>query len=292
MAMNPLLTTLPILNESRTKDQIVTLLSYEWPLTLRKIHFKLKDGYGRNESYQAVYKAVKELTDEKILIRNGMEYCLNLDWLRNVKKMLSTIERNYTGGSKDPIIEGVINSKIQSNVTQLTFKTLVDMDKFWLRTKEAFYESLHKENEVTCWIGNHCWWLLVYPELEHHEIAMLKKKKVQHYMVCTNNTELDQWCSKFYQQLKVNFLIKETDVESDMAVFGDNIMQVYIPKEIKEKINLIFKNNKDSSDIDIAAFIRDILNEKVEINLTLTKNKDFATAIKKQVMGFFREQKN
>ena len=50
--------------ETKTKSNILEILSQEWPLTAKKIFFNTKKS-AKSVSYQAVFKALQELVKEK-----------------------------------------------------------------------------------------------------------------------------------------------------------------------------------------------------------------------------------
>ena len=55
------------------KDCIISILSAEWPLSAKKIYNRIKSG-GAEVSYQAVHKALKELSGKGILEKEDKGY--------------------------------------------------------------------------------------------------------------------------------------------------------------------------------------------------------------------------
>ncbi|MEM4390916.1 MAG: hypothetical protein QXX06_03585, partial [Candidatus Diapherotrites archaeon] len=83
-----------------TKKKIVHLLSLEWPLTAKSVYNRLKRYYNVNISYQAVFKLLKELEKEDVLVCKNLHYMLNVEWLKQIKKSLEVVEKNYVKGKK------------------------------------------------------------------------------------------------------------------------------------------------------------------------------------------------
>jgi len=52
-----------------TQDLIIEILSNEWPLTTKQIHNRLKRNHAKNISYQAAHKTIKQMLEEKILLK-------------------------------------------------------------------------------------------------------------------------------------------------------------------------------------------------------------------------------
>jgi hypothetical protein len=280
--------TLPEPGENkRIKDIIIDVLIFEWPLSLSQMHKRVSKNYGKSGTCQATYKAICELVGEKVLVKQDKLYSINLDWVEKLKEFTSHIENNYKNDEKVPLIDGVLKAKTENNVSILTFNSLVELDKAWINIKKDYYNNLNKKSDVTFWEGNHCWWLLVYPELEYNELDILKKKKVRDFVIAHNNTPLDKWSKEFYEKAGIGFRFENSKVDSDLTVFGDTIMQVSIPHEIRSKIEEIYQKHKNPGEINLPEFIKTVLNKKTQISLVITKNKEIADQLKQKVLREF-----
>ena len=271
----------------RAKDLIIDILSFEWPLTLSQIHNKLNKEYHCGITCQAVYKAITELVNESVISKQDKTYQINLGWVEKIKEFSSHIEKNYRGGNKVPLVDGVLKIKTENNITILTFNSLIELDKMWINTKKEYYKKDLPKGDITLWEGNHCWWLLVYPELEYSEIELMKHKGVNHYMINHGSAPLDKWARGFYGHAGVKFKISKEPSYSDIAVLGDTIMQVSLPSNLREDIEEIYKKCGNNSSVDIPSFIKSILNKKTSINLILSKNKEIAEQLKKKAKNEF-----
>src|SRR3989339_622660 len=78
-----------------TKDAVISILTIEWPLTLREIFYKIKKQYRFSCSYQSVYKAVKELSEKEVLRKKYKKYEINIDWIKKVQSLTDIVETNY-----------------------------------------------------------------------------------------------------------------------------------------------------------------------------------------------------
>lgn len=276
--------------EKRVKDIIIDILSFEWPLSLSQIHNRISKNYGCSNSCQATYKAICELAEGKVLCKQDKLYSINLDWVDRIREFSNHIEQNYKGEDKVPLIDGVLKTKTENNVTILTFNSIAEMDKMWINIKKDYYKNLGKKNDVTFWEGNHCFWLLAYPDLEYSEMEIVKQKKVRDFVIVHNSTPLDLSAEKFYDNARVGFKIVKAPIESDMTVFGDTIMQVCLPEDLKNKIDEVYTKYKNSSEVDVHALLKDVLTKKTQINLILTKNKEIAEQLKQKVLRQFNQK--
>ena len=85
-----------ISGEGKVKDAIVNVLGGEWPLSLKEIYFAVVKQYSLDVSCQAVHKALKLLVESNVLVRQEKKYCLNIEWIRNVKSYGVMLEEAYS----------------------------------------------------------------------------------------------------------------------------------------------------------------------------------------------------
>ena len=62
---------------TNTKDAVISILTTDWPLSLKQIFYNIKKSYGYSSSYQAVYKAVKELLEGRVLLSKDKKYIIS-----------------------------------------------------------------------------------------------------------------------------------------------------------------------------------------------------------------------
>lgn len=92
------------IKKRNVRETIISILSNEFPLNIRKIYNKVKKEHNLNVSYQAVFKIIKEMVDDRILEKIEREYKLNIKWIKEVENELNMIKKNYnkeTDSSKE-----------------------------------------------------------------------------------------------------------------------------------------------------------------------------------------------
>ncbi len=78
------------------KEQIIECLIAEWPLSAKKIYYLLKKN-GKSMTYQAVYKALKEMQHSSVIVKAGMQYSIDPCWANHLREMSERIEKSYQG---------------------------------------------------------------------------------------------------------------------------------------------------------------------------------------------------
>ena len=81
--------------QGKAKDAIVSILSQEWPLTMKEIYFAAVRQHALNVSYQAMHKATKQLIQRRIITRNERTYSLNTEWIKQIKGFTENLEKAY-----------------------------------------------------------------------------------------------------------------------------------------------------------------------------------------------------
>lgn len=94
------------------RESIISALSREFPLSIRKLYNKIKKDYNLGVTYQAVYKLVKEMLGDGILEGTDKEYRLNVNWIKALEDELKVIRANYSAEQRDKVRE------TQQNITK------------------------------------------------------------------------------------------------------------------------------------------------------------------------------
>ena len=86
---------------STVAEAVIAILSSEWPLSLKCIHYRVTKKYSMPVSFQAAYKAVNKLREEGILIKDESLYLLSPQWLDSLHKFSSETKRIYEAGASE-----------------------------------------------------------------------------------------------------------------------------------------------------------------------------------------------
>src|SRR4030043_224159 len=220
--------TLPQLGEkASTKDYVITILGYDWPLSIKKIFNLIKKRYGHNVTYQAVFKAVNEL------VASG-----------DVEKNLYYLQKHYVLSSKS--------------------------------------------KEVICVHHAHEWRPLFYLRAEYNWIRKLVGLGHKTYVLCAGNSLIDKWCSDFYKSIGCHIKLNVNCASTcELMVFGDMVIQVYLPSIIREEMEKEFSMIKELNRIDQKGLVESIFEKKTDIKVIINNDKDIAEQIRKESLRHF-----
>lgn len=262
-----------------SKDAVISILTLEWPLSLRSIFYKIKKQYGYSSSYQAVYKAVKELKISKVLREKDKRYEINIEWIKNLQSFTDIVETNYYAKEKLQNLSGLKESKLGKDLVVMNFETVFDAEKYLYYFMKS--ELFKAKNDSVCYHLNNEWRPIFYLRAEYNYYLRLKKKGHRIYFICAGNSPLDKSSARFYRSIGVNYKIKEGESSNDTLVFGDFFIQIFIPEEIKKNIKR-FLDKQDSLNL-----LTQALAKKTSIRIVINKDPSLAQEIKKQTIAQF-----
>ena len=277
--------TLPTLNNpSSTKDRVFIILSSQYPLSLIEISNKIKKTFNISVSFQSVRKAVLQLEEEKVLVKEGKKFSFNKDWILSFIKFGNILQKHYFSTNKSSS-----RLEIGSNVTEYTLNSLVDLDYIW---NGLIRKALSDKNspKIITFKAVHFWFLIATLAQETELMKEMIKKRIKLYYICYGKTSLDKWTVDMYKQIGVHCISKPKPKGFkdglNIGTYGDYIIQTEHPKEITNKINSFFSRCKKIEDASLTS-ITDIVTMKKEIVLQSIYNPVIAESIRKEVINEF-----
>lgn len=285
MALN---LTLPHLGEkATTKDHVISLLGYDWPLTIKKLYHLIKKKYGYSVTYQAVYKAVNELYKHGVIEKRAEGYQINLKWLKHLHMYTETVETNYYTKNRLRLIEGIKDARKEGNINILNFETFFDVEKY-LYYLQKHYILSSKNKETICVHHNNEWRPLFYLRAEYNWIRKITELGHKTYVLCAGNTLVDKWCAGFYKSIGCNIKLNVNCASTcELMVFGDVVIQVYLPSSIKSILKKEFSRIKDIGKLNQNSLIKNIFEKETDIKVIINKDSEIAEQIKKDTLNYF-----
>ncbi len=96
------------------RNIIILILCAEWPLTVSQIYKRLLRSYGVSCTYQAVFKQVKELVSEGLLIMDEKGYRINERWLLTLNKFILGVLERYKENPQGVLGQKLLEEKVPS----------------------------------------------------------------------------------------------------------------------------------------------------------------------------------
>ncbi len=235
--------TIPIMGKPKTvKDTVIGVLSREWPLTARKIYNKVRKTYGLDVTYQAVHKALIEMLEENVLMREGRDYSISIEWVRNNKQFYERLEAKREG-SGHPTPEDIFNEE----VTKLEFENLYDyyshiLEFSWYIAATPDPITHRIEGPVSAQLY-HIFWILAATKNQEEGLRYIMKLSPESYFVCKGDTTTDRLLAKYFESLGANVKTGVKCAElCDILAGGGIVIQTYFTRSLKRELDTLYKN--------------------------------------------------
>jgi len=273
--------TLSFLAAKSVKDKIILVLGDKWPLKAKEMLSYLKHNLNANVTYQAVYKSLNELIEEKIVEKTEQGFILNKEWVVSLRDYTTYVDQSYKIG-------------IPKNDMMDSEQTTVNCIWDWYYHALVMMEKLANEQYATklplIIRATHHWNGLVIGKEEFMRAAKVIKKYEMYVAVCTD-TPLGQMLTKYWEDMGVHVARVDKDnfleTSNDIVVIGDYVIQAIYPKELIDDLDKFFDETKNVEEMDIASFQKDIFYKKSDIHIITVKNKPLADKLRKETLGFY-----
>ncbi len=214
------------------EDSIIRLLS-KGKSTPLKLFEAINNG-GVKVSYQAVYKALKYLISDTIVVKSGKEVVISQEWINKLSNQLS--------GSfiLPPLSAG--------ESVSYSYLSLAHLDAYWKHINKAL-EQKYQGFPVFIYNPYGIW--LHLNERYESEINYLKEfenNKQYGFLVIGNDSALDRDLKKNYQNnyLQIDLWKNSSLLETDyFTIHGDYIITTKLNKKLAPRITYIYKSILD-----------------------------------------------
>lgn len=260
----------------RLSEQIIDILSYCKFLSAKEIQHKIKKTSRRVYSIQGVYKELKTLQENGVIFKVKKTYSLHLPWVLNFLSRAEVLSKNYIEDSKlNTILPSLNNKKIWH------FTNLLKMNDFWAYLILTLVQK--SQNKILLGWNPHPWFHLIQTEKEREYIKSLKITNSKLYLIVGDNTFLDKWSVKFWDNKTVNYSFAKSGFSSKEStyynVIDDYVLTVKIDKKTSKQIKQIYDKTTSMNDIDLPSVIK-IFSKKTKSSVWLEKNPKKARRIK------------
>ena len=277
--------TLPWSDKGKVEDLVFTILMKEYPLRIIDLMNYIRKRYGKSVTFQAVRKAVLNLTQKEIILEKDKKYYISQEWVRKSKELMDNLYEEITSEkSKAKNIES-----IKGDITVFTFNSLNELMRFWQNLIDDWFKKFKSgDYGVNCYQSGHVWEGLLHPDIEKTLMHQLKKKGIKSYIITPGSTLLDRQIAKFYLKLGITVNIVPSSSSFDksyyVGTYGDLVVQTQYPLETVKALDAFFKKNKSLKDLDLVD-LSNIVNRKGNFKLTVIKDLAMAKQINKSILS-------
>ncbi|MFQ5722348.1 MAG: hypothetical protein ACE5GI_07630 [Candidatus Aminicenantales bacterium] len=268
------------------KDAIVSALTIEWPLSARKIYNQVRKKYGFAVTYQAVHKAMKELLNDKIILKEGKEYSLNRDWIESIKSFANDLGKVYE--DKTTL---TIEKAFEQGSGNFTFDNVY---KFYMgmatMLKRLALEAGKKSGGIGTAQLRHMYWALASSQKEYDLFDDMLNSYKKTYILCRSDTKADRIAADYYRTVNpgTNVLFGLQCAENcDLIIGGNFVIQIFFEKNLVKLMDMAYKRAYLLQGMKKLYGL--LFRKKANINVVLFRNPALAEQIRNEVMGHFKK---
>jgi len=262
------------------KKNIVGILSETWPLTAKQVYNKLQRNYAVSVSYQAIHKHLKEMTNEKILLKNKDGYCINKEWIEKIQKNTELMSEKIKGNIKE------INLKEMNEGDSVNFSFNGILDLGWFLI-DKIMKAPNPEKKPGLALWRFCYSIIGLEEKHLTEFREVCKMN-DWYVLVEEKNEADKMFGKTMQTYgvkEVKYGIKDCATKlSDKVILGDYIAEIIYTKEFRMLWGQIYRLPKQLAKFNLGKHIQLMISPNYKMTVILTKNKKLAEEYRKEYL--------
>lgn len=226
-------------------------------------------------SIQGMYKALRTLITNEIIIKHKLLYSLNKEW----QKKVATEFRQSSG----------LLELAEGEVVRMDLTSLVHLDHQWKNIMIPLHETypdypmfIYNPHDVWKHLSKSRW------ESEQKYYDSFNTNKSQLYFILGGNTLHEYETKKLRQSRFINVSVvgrrhfKDTD---HPVIFGDYIIKTRLPDRITQRIHEVFTTATTTGELNRRIALLGV--EKKKVKLIITRNKHLAKSLRKKLASHF-----
>lgn len=234
-------------------------------------------------SIQAIYKELRYLLEEGIIIKAGKEYALSYRWIVNSLEFLDGCYERYMEQQR---LAEILPREGEKNSWKFTsFKRT---DDFWVQGILAVLKE-SKVKQALMWIP-HAWFELIHHEKDMQFQAALRASGYKIVMAIGGTTWLDQRCARDWPPDVYKYTLVDKlspfGRERSILLCEDFYLEVKLDAESAQMIDDLYAKSGPESNMRIGQFM-DVFETPIKATITIDRRKNKTTRLKRTLCEFF-----
>ncbi|MFH0837211.1 MAG: HAD-IB family hydrolase [Candidatus Aenigmatarchaeota archaeon] len=277
------------LNDNSLRNAVLSILTTKHPLSARELYEIIRCDHVKLATYPAVYKTLKVMTRENKLIKQNRNFSININWVKELKTFAERVEDEYVHNMHLPTLDEIKNNENFS----ITFNTFDEANIYRKKLQKEYFLK-KDENKPYCTMSRHQDSPLITSEKPQNLLNIMSdtKTKLKSFVIVAGNTLVDEWTADYYRNrhIAIQTGLPVAD-KCNIMVFGDVVMQIYLPEIVKNYIDKIYSKTTDISEINVEEFIRNAHKIRAKTKVIIMKNPVIAEQIRNQVINYFKRDR-
>ncbi|MCB9370470.1 hypothetical protein H6501_02650 [Candidatus Woesearchaeota archaeon] len=261
-----------------TNDIILSILAEQHPLSMKKLYIIAKRDYAFHASYQALHKSCQYLLLNNIIIRKGMDYEINMSWVKYLEEFAKELRGTYKNPPKE-----------ENEQKTMTFYTLASLDNYSIELSKHLMEQMD-EGEIAYGELRHAWWPL-FNSSEVYDRSKQSKIFSKVHLILSSDSPVDRWIAQYMRTLGMEVKTNcSCAKQCDIFIYKDTIVQTFLTQELNDLLDKHITGASCLEDINMKLFFEEVFDSKHKIELVITKNKRLAELLKNNIYEKLHEK--
>lgn len=196
---------------------------------------------------QGIYKSIRALREDGIVLMQKKEAVLNQAWLRQLEKFVILTEHAYKTPTGD---SGHFLQMQDGDRITYTFKDPLQVDTFWNHVLYVLFDAFPQNHKWYAY-ASHCWFLLARRKEELHLKNHMNERNILYLFTVGHKTPLDKVISKDFDGIKSKYNMLDKPLFSQkpnhlgmvLNVFGDYIIEAQYDRNTTNKIEEFYRDH-------------------------------------------------
>jgi len=231
---------------------------------------------------QGVYKELKKLDKEGILLKVDKKFSLRLPWALEFTSLAQKIEQAYLS----PKYKALLPEDNKKEIWH--FDNLFKLNDLWAQILLALVEQ-SKEKVILGW-NPHTWFHLAESKEEERYLKSLELSNAKLYLIIGGNHYLDKWAEKYLKKDYIKYSFGKSGFQEERSkyinIVGDYVLTVKLDQDITDTIEYLYETTPSEERMNISQIVS-IFNKKVKASIWLEKDNEKAQLIRGRFERFF-----
>lgn len=254
------------------EDRIIMSLALKGEQTVKLILDSLDDE-GLSFTEQGVYRVLRKLQSENIVVKEKKTYSLRIAWILDMVMLTDQMQDTYL---HDTYLSDLLPEEDGEKRTW-QFNNIVKMHDFWTQLNVAI--AKHSKTGVAMHYSPHLWYEFIQKDHERQFYRLFLNYIKKSYHVVGSKSFLDRYVTSVlgdeFRQTTYHLVQPEDGIEKDEAIYlnviDDYVLTIKLDKNMVERINTLYENASPETDLSSIDVLNIFIN-KTKVKMTLRKD--------------------
>lgn len=244
----------------------------------------------RGISPQAVYKLIRSMKQDEMLVEQKKMLSLNKVWIQKNIDFWQQAHTSHTG-----LLQNHMGIQILEEGDRATysFSNPDQLDQMWGHFFLLFGEKIHKDVPILIY-NPHFWFALVRAKSEKVLFGWLAREGKKSYLVSGSDASLDIHALKHFFNKKHHSYSVNTSLGFPknyfLNIFGEYLIEVWLDESVMQEMDKIFREH-NVPDQKVTKQLQEIVTTKGRNKLVISRNSKKASRLRKKLAKDFFIQK-